>query len=195
MTLVAGVYLLTGGRASSSGKLTTSQDTEAGQVRVKADGDVLYLTNETQPGGDSTALESQTATTAATVSTSSGRRIFLQPPQYADNIGQVFSAGLNLVLIICVLLVFGYIVIAAVQWITSGGDKAKTEKSRQMIVNAVIGLIIVVSSYAVINLISRFIGFNDVTDVVNNIRPIRYYNDATPSATPNISPSPSVSPE
>jgi uncharacterized membrane protein YjgN (DUF898 family) len=79
---------------------------------------------------------------------------------FATDIGQVFRAVLNFVLIIAVLLVFGYLVLGGIEWITSGGDKGKTESARNKITAAVIGLIILVSAYAILTVVLNFLGFD-----------------------------------
>jgi hypothetical protein len=43
-----------------------------------------------------------------------------------------------------------YLVWGGIQWLTSGGDKAKLEEAKAKISNAVIGLAIIVISYAII---------------------------------------------
>ncbi len=94
------------------------------------------------------------------------RTIILDPNEgsntdsFATNIGVVFRAVLNFVLIIAVLLVFGYLVLGGIEWITSGGDKGKTESARNKITAAVIGLIILVSSYAILTVVLQFLGFD-----------------------------------
>jgi TRAP-type C4-dicarboxylate transport system permease small subunit len=79
---------------------------------------------------------------------------------FATDIGAVFRAVLNFVLVIAVLLVFGYLVLGGIEWITSGGDKSKTESARNKITAAVIGLIILVSAYAILTVVLQFLGFN-----------------------------------
>jgi hypothetical protein len=202
---VASMYLVQSAPISASGKLTTTEDTQAGQVRLKTDGDIIYLSSETVPGAvEEDVAETGRVATASTQSADStlaiigdevGQIINLRPARYADNIGQVFRAVLNFILVIAVLLVFGYIVMGAIQWITSGGDKAKTDRARQMMTSAVIGLIIVVSSYAVINVVARFIGFGTVDEIFSLVRPISTYNLATDSAEADLTVIPDVDPE
>lgn len=79
---------------------------------------------------------------------------------WATDIGALFRAVLNFVLVIAVLLVFGYLVLGGIEWITSGGDKGKTESARNKITAAIIGLIILVASYAILTVVLRFLGFN-----------------------------------
>lgn len=52
------------------------------------------------------------------------------------------------------LAVLLYFVWGAIQWITAGGDSSKIEKARNMIMQAVIGMIILVASFTIIGVIS-----------------------------------------
>lgn len=88
---------------------------------------------------------------------------------YATNFGNMFSSILNVVMLIAALLVFAYMIWGGIEWITSGGDKGKAESARNKLTAAIIGLVIVASSYAVITLVVQFLGFNDFDDVFNNI--------------------------
>lgn len=42
-----------------------------------------------------------------------------------------------------------YLVLGGLTWVTAGGDKAKVEKAQQHITNAVIGLTLLVGSFAI----------------------------------------------
>ncbi len=91
---------------------------------------------------------------------------------YADNIGGLFSAVLTFVMVIAALLVLGYLIWGGVEWITSGGDKGKTESARNKITAAVIGIIVLAAAYAIFLLIITFLGFNDVGTLFDSIDPI-----------------------
>lgn len=67
-------------------------------------------------------------------------------------VGGLFIAGF--------FLAFMELLVGGVTWITSGGDKQKLEKSRDQITNAVMGLIIVAASYALMSLVARFFGMD-----------------------------------
>jgi hypothetical protein len=116
--------LISASIVQASGNLTTSQDNQAGQTRLVNRNGVLYLTTDVNAGGDSTTTTSN-STTVSGNATASGREIDLYPPRYARSASQVIRAVLNLVLLIAVLLVFFFIISAAFDWITSGGDKGK----------------------------------------------------------------------
>lgn len=67
------------------------------------------------------------------------------------------------------VIFFIMLLIGAVQWISSGGDKAKTEEARGRITNALVGLVILLSLFAIANLISNFFGVNILQ---LNLRPL-----------------------
>lgn len=92
---------------------------------------------------------------------------------FAGDIGSLFNAVLSFVMVIAALLVFFYLIMGGIDWITSGGDKGKTESARNKITAAVIGLIILAASYAILQLVLNFLGFsggiNTVFDEVNTL--------------------------
>ena len=54
------------------------------------------------------------------------------------------------------------IITGALGWLGAGGDKAAVETARKRILNAVMGLIIVVFSYALIALVGTVLGFPNI---------------------------------
>jgi cytochrome bd-type quinol oxidase subunit 2 len=97
------------------------------------------------------------------------------PEGFASNLGSIISGLLNLVMIIAAVLVFLYLIMGGIEWITSGGDKGKTESARNKITAAIIGLIILAASYAILQLALSLLGFEGgLGDVFNeeNIQPI-----------------------
>lgn len=72
-------------------------------------------------------------------------------------------AAIGLAFVIGSLIFFFILVIGAIQWITSGGDKAGIEAARGKISNALIGLAILFSAFAVVMVIEIFFGVNILT--------------------------------
>ena len=70
------------------------------------------------------------------------------------------SGFLMLVLVVAALAFFFILVIGGVKWILSGGDKAHTEAARSQITAALVGLVIVFSAWAIVQLIYTFFGIN-----------------------------------
>lgn len=74
--------------------------------------------------------------------------------------GSFLSGILSAVMVIAVLLVLLYLLWGAIEWITSGGDKGKTEKARDKMTQAVIGLIVLAASLTIIALAQSFLGIS-----------------------------------
>lgn len=73
-------------------------------------------------------------------------------------IGKLISAAVGTVIIIAALLAFLYLILGGIKWITSGGDKAGMEEARNKITHAIVGLIIVGASWAIMSLVQNFLG-------------------------------------
>jgi len=72
--------------------------------------------------------------------------------------GLAGSLTLKLILIVAALAFFFILVMGGVNWIISGGDKAKTEGARNQITAALVGLVIVFSAWAIAQLLASFFG-------------------------------------
>src|SRR3990167_5020712 len=82
-------------------------------------------------------------------------------------IGGVISFLVAAVLILAGVLFF-MLVIGGIQWIMSGGDKAKTEEARNRITAALIGLIIVFAAWAIIILVQNVFGVSLLNFTIPN---------------------------
>jgi len=66
------------------------------------------------------------------------------------------------------LAVLLYFLWGAIEWITAGGDKGKIESARNRIVQAIIGMILLASSYVIINAVNiLFFGGVEGFDLLN----------------------------
>lgn len=91
-----------------------------------------------------------------------------QPPGFnITNIGKLISSVIGVALLIAGVLVFAMLVWGGIQWIMSGGDKAKTEEARNRITAALVGLAIVAAAWAVMKLIEYFFGINVLSEDVS----------------------------
>ena len=75
-------------------------------------------------------------------------------------LGDFVSAAIQAVIVIAGLLTFAFLVWGGVEWLTSGGDKEKYEAARGRITAAVIGLVIVVAAWAIMNVIGSFLNID-----------------------------------
>ena len=92
---------------------------------------------------------------------------------FADDFGSLLNGVLSFVMVIAALLVFLYLILGGIEWITSGGDKSKTEGARNKITSAVIGLVILAASYAILLIVLRFLGFSSLKDVFDKTRTLQ----------------------
>jgi hypothetical protein len=74
------------------------------------------------------------------------------------DIGQVITSLLQAAIFVGGLLFFIFFLIGGLQWITSGGDKEAVTAARNKIVNALIGLVILVGAFSVIKIIEVIFG-------------------------------------
>lgn len=100
----------------------------------------------------------------------------LFPSEYAklSDVDAFIRGLIRVIFIIATLAVLIYLIFGGFRWVTSGGDKAKTEEARNTITAAIIGLAIVALSFIVITLLEAFFGI-DVTKggIYNDIRNAR----------------------
>ena len=81
----------------------------------------------------------------------------------------IVEALVTFVLIIAALAFFFWLVLGGIKWITSGGDKAQTEAARNQITAALIGLVIVFSSWALIQILGTFFGVDLLNVAIPNV--------------------------
>lgn len=73
--------------------------------------------------------------------------------------------GFSLLLYVAGALAIGYLMYGGVKWITSRGDKVAVESARRHIVAAVIGLVVVISAFFILQVVFRILG---VQNPLNN---------------------------
>ena len=76
---------------------------------------------------------------------------------FFGNFESLWDQILKFVMAIGLLLVFMYLIWGGIDWITSGGDKGKTEGARNKITAAVIGLIVLAAAYAILQIAFGFL--------------------------------------
>lgn len=68
------------------------------------------------------------------------------------------KTGINVLLGVAGVISFFFLLWGGIQWILAGGDKEGTEKARKRITNALIGLAIVFSAYALLFILNALFG-------------------------------------
>ncbi len=67
------------------------------------------------------------------------------------------------------VIFFFMLILGGIKWIMSGGDKTSTEGARSQITAALIGLIIVFSAWAILNLVNQIFGINILNFQINAV--------------------------
>jgi hypothetical protein len=78
-------------------------------------------------------------------------------------LGTIIPNLIGLLFLVGIVVFFFMLVFGALQWIFSGGDKGALEAARGRITSALVGIIILFSTFAVIKLIETFFGINILT--------------------------------
>ena len=74
---------------------------------------------------------------------------FCRGTAFSSCLATVTGTAINVVLGLSGIILLGYILYAGFLWMTSGGEMEKAKEARTMISNAVIGLIILISAFAI----------------------------------------------
>lgn len=72
----------------------------------------------------------------------------------------LISNLLEVLMAIAAIMVFGYLIWGAYDWITSAGDKSKIESAQKKMTQAVIGILVLSSTLAIFMLLQNFLGLN-----------------------------------
>ena len=88
------------------------------------------------------------------------------PQGFFEDIGTWINAILPLILVVAVLLTFLYLILGGLRWITSGGDKSKVADARNTIISAVVGLLVLTASFAILNVVLPLLGFESLNTVL-----------------------------
>ena len=75
-------------------------------------------------------------------------------------LGKILPNIIGLLLVFGVVTFFFMLLWGAVSWIISGGDKAHIESAKARITSALIGLVLMLSTFAIVKLIEAFFGID-----------------------------------
>lgn len=74
--------------------------------------------------------------------------------------GGIISAIIGGMFIVAFIMAMFYLVTGAIMWITSEGEKTNLESARRKIIHAIIGLLVVGASWAIMTLVADFFGLD-----------------------------------
>lgn len=89
----------------------------------------------------------------------------------AEILGRIISAAVGFFIVVGFIMAFLYLVLGASNWITAAGDKSKLEKAQQQITQALVGLVILVSVFALARVAGQFTGIGFPTMTLPTVGP------------------------
>lgn len=67
---------------------------------------------------------------------------------------------ITLALVAAAVIFFFVFILGGIQWIVSGGDKAKVEAARGRVTNAIVGIFLIFVLWAILTLLENFFGIS-----------------------------------
>lgn len=85
-------------------------------------------------------------------------------------IEQIIVGLIRLLVVGAAVVFFIWLILGGIKWITSSGDKTKTEEARNQITAALVGLVIVFSAWAIAQLIKTLFGVDFFNLVIPSLQ-------------------------
>jgi len=82
------------------------------------------------------------------------------PTNSQRSVGNLLTFFIKLLFAVGGILMLIYLILGGIRYITSGGDKIQAQAARDMITHALIGIIIIASSYAIAILLKTLFGID-----------------------------------
>lgn len=74
-------------------------------------------------------------------------------------VGNLIGALVGLLFILAFIMALIYMILSGIEWLGSGGDKTHLENARNKMTHAIVGLILVGASWAIMTIVGQFFGF------------------------------------
>lgn len=88
------------------------------------------------------------------------------PAGFPLEANRIIATAVNLVLAVAGVVFFFMLIIGGFRYLTAGGDEKVAQEARKTLTNAMIGLIIIVASFLVAQLLFRIFGLNSLIRIV-----------------------------
>lgn len=79
-------------------------------------------------------------------------------PSGVDAPENILQTSLDLLTIIGVIAALIFLLYGGLLWVTSSGDKAKVDRARQTIMYSIIGLVVMILAFVIVQTIGYFLG-------------------------------------
>ena len=85
-----------------------------------------------------------------------------------QSLGNILGVALNIVFWVGVVISLIFVIMGGIKYATSGGDKVAAQEGKQTVTNAIIGFIVVIGFRALVEIVGRIIGVNNVPSILPN---------------------------
>lgn len=75
-----------------------------------------------------------------------------------DKIGPIIGTLLTIILIFAIVIALFFLIYGGIKWVLSGGDKTAVEAARNHIIAAIVGLVIALLSFFILNFVLGLFG-------------------------------------
>jgi hypothetical protein len=97
------------------------------------------------------------------------------PTGGTDMLPKILQVGINIMFLIAILLSVIYFILGGISWITSQGDKQKIDSAKKKLTYAIIGLVIVFISFAIMHLVGGILGAGNLIGAPTSSPSANYY--------------------
>lgn len=73
------------------------------------------------------------------------------------SVGKTIGSLVGIAFFVALIIALAFLILGGIKWIMSGGDKEGTQKAKETITSALIGLAVVISAFILINLLLQLL--------------------------------------
>ncbi|MFW6110143.1 MAG: hypothetical protein ACOC6Q_01835 [Patescibacteria group bacterium] len=81
------------------------------------------------------------------------------------DLGALLASGIQIAMLVAGIIVLFIIILGGIQYVTSGGDKEAAAAARDKITAALVGLLIIVSAYAIAAILEKVLGIRIISGI------------------------------
>ncbi len=89
------------------------------------------------------------------------------PDGFPKDINAIIAAAVPILIGIAGLVFFMMLILGGFRYLTAGGDEKAAQEARKSLTNAFIGLIVIVASFLITQLLFAVFGLNNLITIVN----------------------------
>jgi len=73
---------------------------------------------------------------------------------------KIITLGFNLLFVLGIIITIALFIYSGIQWTLSGGDKEKIASARTRLTYAIIGLVVIITAFAIVKIVLSLLGYN-----------------------------------